>query len=180
MRGALLGIKDLFQCPGPHKQTQAMFKYLWYGAGSVPWRGEGKHPLAQLLFLLSRVISTHQLDILNILVLSIISVSTLVSTYSRDTSEGSTTSRYCEGLSLVGAHMIEWNEKLRRDLGRFLLIPNVAHVGTTTDASTEGAKAQNERRTSCGNWYVSMKELIKGGYFTLCTTARVTYATGIT
>ena len=158
-----------------------MFKYLWYGAGSVPWLGQDKYPLAQLLFLLSGVISTHQLDImLNNLTLCIFSISTLVSTYSRGTSEGSTASRYFGGLSLVGAHEEESDEKLRRHLGRYLLIPDVAHVEDTTGASAERAKAQNDQRMPCGNWYVSMKELSKGGYFTLRTTARVTYATGIT
>ena len=114
---------------------------------------------------------------LNILILSFFSISTLVSTYSRGTSEGSTASRYFERLSLVEAHL---DEKLGRHLSSLLLIPEVAQPENTVEASRMDTTVQNKLSKDCRNWYVSMKELMKGGYFTLCTTARVTYATGIT
>ena len=60
----MLDVKDLLAHPGPHIALLTVFNYLWFGAGSVPWKGQGKYPLAQLLFLLSGVIATHQLDIL--------------------------------------------------------------------------------------------------------------------
>ena len=115
---------------------------------------------------------------LNILMLSVFSISILVSTYSRGTSEGSTTSRYLEGLSLAEAHQ---DEKLGRQLSSLLLIPEVAQPGNTVEASRIDTTVQDKLSKDCRNWYVSMKELVhKMGYFTPCTTARVTYATGIT
>ena len=60
----MLDVKDLLAHPGPHIALLTVFNYLWFGAGSVPWKGQGKYPLAQLLFLLSGVMATHQLDIL--------------------------------------------------------------------------------------------------------------------
>ena len=53
----------------PHDILQSLFKYLWYGGGSVPWMGPGKYPLwAPILSLLSGVITfdvTRQLGILH-------------------------------------------------------------------------------------------------------------------
>ena len=63
-RGSVLDVKDLLAHPGPHIALLTVFNYLWFGSGSVPWKGQGKYPLAQLLFLLSGVMATHQLDIL--------------------------------------------------------------------------------------------------------------------
>ena len=63
-RGSVLEVKDFLLHPGPVNPINTVFKYLWFGAGSVPWKGQGKYPLGQLLFLLSGVIITRQLDIL--------------------------------------------------------------------------------------------------------------------
>ena len=115
---------------------------------------------------------------LNAFILSVFSISILVSTYSRGTSEGSTPNRYFGWLSPLEAHL---GEKLERHLISFLLIPEVAQPGNTVEASRMDTTVQNKPSKDCRNWYVSMKELVhKMGYFTQCTTARVTYATGIT
>ena len=70
LRALLLDVKDLLAHPGPHIALLTVFNYLWFGAGSVPWKGQGKYPLGQLLFLLAGVIITHQLDIMYVLLLS--------------------------------------------------------------------------------------------------------------
>ena len=63
-RRSVLEVKDLLLHPRPHNPINTVFKYLWFGAGSVPWMGQGKYPPGQLLFLISGVIITRQLDIL--------------------------------------------------------------------------------------------------------------------
>mgnify|MGYP003332176831 CR=1 FL=1 len=71
---SLLEVKDLLLHPRPHNPINTVFKYLWFGAGSVPWKGQGKYPLGQLLFLLDGVIITHQLDVMYVLILTAIIV----------------------------------------------------------------------------------------------------------
>ena len=51
-----------------------MIMYIWFGVGSVPWIGQGKYVLAQLLFLFAGVIITHQLDVMYVLILAAIIV----------------------------------------------------------------------------------------------------------
>ena len=73
-RGSVLEVKDLSLCPEPHNQVQAIIMYIWFGVGSVPWIGLGKYVLAQLLFLFAGVITTHQLDVMYVLILTAIIV----------------------------------------------------------------------------------------------------------
>ena len=42
-RGSVLEAKDFSQDPGPHNPIKTMIKYLLFGAGSVPWKGQGKY-----------------------------------------------------------------------------------------------------------------------------------------
>ena len=73
-QGSVMDFKYSSACPGPHNPVQAMIMYIWFGAGSVPWIGQGKYVLTKSLFLFSGVIITHQLDVMYVLLLSVITV----------------------------------------------------------------------------------------------------------
>ena len=45
-RGSVMDFKYLSQRFEPHNPVQAMIMYIWFGAGSVPWIGQGKYVLA--------------------------------------------------------------------------------------------------------------------------------------
>jgi len=192
-----LEVKDFSQDPGPHNPIKTMIEYLWFGAGSVPWKGRGKYPLGQLLFLLSGVTITHQLDILfkSCDVLSwysapvmylpwvlILCTATTISylgmvSIQAGAREGSVVDRYYKGLSHELAQLKHKYEKL-------VLIPLMAHLGSVMDASRTTTMGNNGRSHLQWNWYVSMKELApkvdKLGYCTQRTMTCVTYPSGIT
>ena len=60
-RGSVLEVMDLQRNQGAQIVISAILKYLWFGAGSVPWMGQGKYLLTQLLFLLSGIVIAQQL-----------------------------------------------------------------------------------------------------------------------
>ena len=190
--------------PRPHNPINTVFKYLWFGAGSVPWMGQGKYPLGQLLFLLSGVIITHQLDILYktydtlswypalvmylpyVLLLctaTTISCLGMVSIHA-GTGEGSAVNRYYEGLSHKWAQLLDKYEKPEGNLSGHMLVPQMAHLENTLHTCRTARMRHNERSYRRRNWYVSMKELIpkvdKLGYCTQRTMTRVTCPSGIT
>ena len=181
-----------------------MIKYLWFGAGSVPWKGQGKYPLGQLLFLLSGVIVTHQLDILYkmcdvlswysapvmylpwVLILctaTTISYLGVVSIHT-GTKEGSVVNRYCKGLTHKWAQLLDKCEKPEVNLSGHVPIPLMAYLGSILDASRIATRGQNEQSCPPRNWYISTQEFIpkvaKLGYCTQSTMTRVTCPPGIT
>ena len=127
----MLDVKDLIAHPGPHIALPTVFNYLWFGAGSVPWKGQGKYPLGQLLFLLSGVIITHQLGTLydmsdafswysaSVLYLPYVLLMCTLATISSvgvvsirtGTKEGSGVNKYYEGLSHKWAQLSDKYEK---------------------------------------------------------------------
>ena len=174
------------------------------GAGFVPWKWQGKYPLGQLLFLLSGVIITHQLDtlfnmcdtlswysaqvlylpyVLLLSTLATISSIGMVSIHT-GTKGGSVVDRYGEGLSHNWARLLDKFEKPGGNLSGHILIPQMAHPENTLDSYRAARMEHNERSCPCRNWYVSMKELIpkvaKLGYCTQRTMTRVTCPPGIT
>ena len=181
-----------------------MFKYLWFGAGSVPWVGQGKYPLGQLLFLISGVIITHQLDVLYetcdtlswysppVLYLSYVLLLCTLATASSigmvsihtSTKEGSVVNRYYEGLSHKWAMLLDKYEKPEGNLSGHMMVPQMAHLENTLHTCRTARMRHNERSYPHRNWYVSMKELIpkvdKLGYCTQRTMTRVTRSSGIT
>ena len=199
----MLGVKDFSQYPGPHNTIKTMIEYLWFGAGSVPWKGQGKYPLGQLLFLLSGVIITHQLDILYKMsdVLSLypapvlylpwvlLCTATTISylgmvSIQAGTREGSVVNRYCKGLSYEWAQLSHEYEKPEDNLSGYVPIPLMAYLGGTIGASRTTTMGNNRRSHLHWNWYVSMKELtpevVKLGYCTQRTMTRMTCPPGIT
>ena len=197
-------VKDFSQDPGPHNPTKTMIEYLWFGAGSVPWKGQGKYPLGQLLFLLSGVIITHQLDILykmcdvlswyptpvlylpKVLILCTLATISLVGMVSihTGTKGGSVVNRYYKGLSYEWAQLSHEYEKPEDNLSGCVLIPLKAYLGSTIGASRTVTMGYNRRSHLNWNRYVSMKELIpkvdKLGYCTQRTMTRMTCPPGIT
>jgi len=67
-----MDFKYLSQFFEPHNPVQAMIMCIRFGAGSVASIGQGKYVLAQLLFLFAGVITTHQLDVMYVLLQSAI------------------------------------------------------------------------------------------------------------
>ena len=190
-------VKDFILNAGPHNPINTVFKYLWFGAGSVPWEGQGKYPLGQLLFLLSGVIIVHQLDILYkmcdalswypalvmylpyvLLLCTATSISYLgMVSICTGTKEGSAVNKCCKGLSHKWAQLVDKYEKPEGYLSGHVLIPQLAHLGSDLDSYRMTRMGEIERSYPERNWYVSMKELIpevaKMGY---CTQ----YLSGIT
>ena len=100
------------------------------------------------------------------------------------TKEGSGVNKYYEGLSHKWAQLSDKYEKPEGNLSGNVLIPLMAHLGSTLGTYRTARMGQNERSYPSRNWYVSMKELIpkvaKLGYCTQRTITRVTCPPGIT
>ena len=143
-----------------------MIMYIWFGVGSVPWIGQGKYVLAQLLFLFAGVITTHQLDVMYVLILTAIIVadphlSHLSHTYSvwslctKGVPYLSLCTILCKYYCTTGLTFD------KGPVGKQALIPPVeGHVGIGKKphmSLTASKRAQDLRDPASRNWYALVK-----------------------